>query len=255
VTAIRYLFDHHALRLRRTWWSALISGIGAPTFFLLAIGVGLGSQISETDQASLGSGTYIAFLGPGLLATTAMLISSTEGMWPTLALLRWGGMYRALLTTPISARQLGTGHALWIGVRALIAASCYLIVLAVFGALASWLAVAIPLVATLIGLAHGAPIVGISANLESTGLYAVLLRVVLFPMFIFSGAFFPVDDLPVFAAWFVRALPIWHGVELCRHLALGNLSNIDAIHLLYLVIWSAAGIGFARYRFHKHVAP
>lgn len=255
MSAIRYLFDHHALRLRRTWWSALISGIGAPIFFLLAIGVGLGSQISEADQASLGSGTYLAFLGPGLLATTAMLISTMEGMWPTMALLRWEGMYRALLTTPISARQLGTGHALWIGVRALLAACCYLLVLAAFGVLNSWSAVAMPIVATLIGLTHGAPLVGISANLESTGLYPLIMRVIMFPMFMFSGAFFPVDDLPTAAAWFVRALPIWHGVELCRNLALGQLSRIDAVHLLYLLIWSAAGLGFAQYRFHKHVVP
>jgi len=253
--AVGHLFSHHAMKLRHTWWSALVSGLGSPTFFLLAIGIGLGSQISDANQAGLGTETYLAFIGPGLLATNAMMISATEGMWPTLALLQWEGVYRALLTTPITAAELAVGHTLWIGVRATVAASCYLVVLVLFGVVNSWLALLIPLAAFLIGIAHAAPLVGLSAHMEHEGFYAIVNRVIIFPMFMFSGAFFPVSDMPAAAAWVVRLLPVWHGVELCRSLSLGTLEASDALHLLYLMVFGACGLAFAVFRFRKHVKP
>jgi len=253
--AVGHLFSHHAMRLRRTWWSALVSGLGSPTFFLLAIGIGLGSQINDAEQAALGTDSYVAFIGPGLLATTAMMISASEGMWPTMGLLKWQGVYRAILTTPLTAAELAVGHTMWIGVRATLAAVCYLVVLVIFGALSSWMAVLIPAVAFIIGLAHAAPLVGVCAHLETDNIFAMVNRAILFPMFMFSGAFFPVDDMPAVAAWVARLLPIWHGVELTRSLAHGPLEPIDGLHLAYLLVVSALGLWFAMFRFRRHVTP
>ena len=253
--AVGHLFSHHASKLRHTWWSALVSGLGSPTFFLLAIGIGLGSQISDADQAGLGTETYLAFIGPGLLATNAMMISATEGMWPTLALLQWQGVYRAILTTPMTAAELAIGHTLWIGVRATVAATLYLVVLVLFGVINSWLALFIPFAAYLIGVAHAAPLVGVSAHLLQDGIYAMVNRAIIFPMFMFSGAFFPVSDMPTVAAWAARLLPVWHGVELCRSLALGSADANDLIHVAYLLVFSALGMWFAVFRFRKHVTP
>lgn len=249
------LLGHHGLRVRSTWPSAVIAGLLVPTFFLLAMGLGLGTQISDDGQASLGTNDYLSFIGPGLMATSAMLVAATEGMWPTRALVQWEGVYKAILITPVSARELGVGHVLWIGLRVLVGAVLYLLVLAVFGVPASVWALAMPLVALLVGVVHGAPMVAITTNLENDGVYAMIQRAVLFPMLMFSGALFPLTGLPTILEWFVKLLPIWHGVELTRSLNAGDLGFSDLGHVGYLLVLAVAGTWWAGDKFQKHVSP
>lgn len=254
MTVLR-LFQHHGLKVRATWPSAVVSAVGVPTFFLLAMGVGLGTQISDADQASLGSGTYLAFIGPGLLVASGMMMGATEGMWPTRALLQWEGVYKAILLTPVGAGELATGHVLWIGLRVLLSASLYLMVLAAFGVPASWWALLMPVVAFGLGVVHGAPMTAITAGLQNDSVYAVAQRAFVFPMFMFSGAFFPISDLPAAAAFVARMLPVWHGVELARSLNEGDLAWRDAGHVAYLVVLAVVGVVLARRQFQKHVTP
>ena len=253
VASIRHLFTHQLRRTRQVWWSSVIAGLASPTLFLFAIGAGLGSQIDDAELAELGTDTYLAFIGPGVLAVTAMQIAATEAMWPTMALLKWSGIYQAILATPITSSELAVAHVLWIGFRGMVASVCFLAVLAVAGALSSWWTLALPLVATLIAWVHAAPLVGLTGRLDQENVFALIQRVVVFPLFIFSGAFFPVDDMPAGAAAFARVTPSWHGVELCRHLASGELQWHDWGHLGYLVVLSGAGIVFAQRSFRKEL--
>lgn len=247
------LFLHQLRRTRRSWGSSLAAGLATPTLTLLAIGVGLGSQIDDVELATLGVESYMDYIGPGLLVVTAMQIAAVESMWPTMGLLRWGGIYKAVLATPIGSRELGVAHVLWIGFRGFVAATCFLIVLAVAGAVTSLWAICIAAVALLVAWAHAGPMVAITVGLEQENLFPMISRVVVFPLFLFSGAFFPVDDMPTAIAWFARATPSWHGVEAARHFASGDLSGIDAVHVGYLAL--VAGLGFlaVRRQFPRHL--
>jgi lipooligosaccharide transport system permease protein len=114
------------------------------------------------------------------------------------------------------------------------------------GAFVSGLAVVAPLAALLCGLAFAAVLAAICARLEDASWLAAIYRFGLMPLFLFSGTFFPVANLPDWlepAAW---ATPLWHGVELCRDLASGRIELLaDGAHLLYLAAMAAIGAVFA----------
>ena len=250
---IAAVFVHQLRRTREIWRGVLVTGLASPTLFLLAIGAGLGSQIEAAELAELGVDSYMDFVGPGVLVATAMQISATESLWPTMGLLRWQGVYSAVLATPISSGELGVGHLLWIGFRAFVSATSFLVVLAIAGALSSVLAVLIIPVAVMVGWAHAGPLVSITVGLEQDNLFPMLSRVVIFPLFLFSGAFFPVEDLPRAIALFAKITPTWHGVELARHLAKGELTSIDWLHGSYLVALSVIGFVLVHHHFRKQL--
>lgn len=247
------LFRHQFRRTRQAWLSSIAAGLATPTLSLFALGIGVGSQIDDAELANLGVSSYLNYIGPGLLIVTAMQIASNESMWPTMGLLRWQGVYQGVLASPITSTELGTAHVLWIAFRGMVAATCFLIVLALAGALGSWLALLLPPAALLIAWVHSAPLVAITVGLKQENIFAMLNRVVLFPLYLFSGAFFPVDEMPRAVAALARVTPTWHGVELGRHLATGDLTAIDALHVGYLGGLAVLGLIFVRYQFRKHL--
>ena len=218
-----------------------MSSVLYPIMFLLAIGYGLGSQVDDTS--SLGTDDYVSFVGPGVMAAVAMVQAGGLSLWPTLGAIKWEGDYRAALATPLTSTELATGHVLWIGFRSLVAATVYTTVLVVFGVADSFLAVLAPAAAALTALAFAAPISAWSASRESDGTFSVINRAGITPMFLFSGAFFPVEQLPDSVEWVSRIVPVWHGVSLTRGLVNGSLDLWPAIgHAAYLMLWFGLGL-------------
>ena len=255
VAATGTLIWHQLLRTRRTWWSVVVSGIVQPTMFLLAIGAGIGSQIDDTELARLGADSYFAWIGPGILAVSAMQVASTEALWPTMGMLRWQGTYRAVLRSPIGVGTLGAAHAVWLAVRSVVTATCFLVVLAVAGVASSAWALTIPLLGGLIGLAHGAPIAAFTASQENENSFAAISRVVIFPLFIFSGAFFPVDEMPAAFATGARFTPTWHGVQAARHLTSGEVTAHTIGHVGLLAGLALVGVFLVHRSFTRNVEP
>jgi len=253
LTSLSAVFAHQLRRTRRAWAASLAAALATPTVFFLAIGLGLGSQIDDQELASLGVDSYMDFIGPGVLIVTAMQIAASESMWPTMGLLRWQGVYKAILSSPITSAELGIAHVLGIGFRRFVASGCFLFVLAIFGSVASPLGILIVGVAALVAWAHAGPLVAFTVGLTQENLFPLVLRIVIFPLFLFSGAFFPIDDMPRAIAAIARATPTWHGVELARHLANGDLGRIDLMHVGYLLTWTVVGFYLAQRQFRKHL--
>ncbi len=253
MTATLHFLEHQFVRYRATWSSTLISSVLFPVFFLLAVGFGLGTQIDDTS--TLGTDNYASYIGPGVLAGVAVLQAGGLSLWPTLGAIKWEGEYRAVLATPLSAQGLVVGHIAWIGFRILVSATVYLAVLTAFGVVGSWLAVLAPLAAFLTALAVAGPLSAWSASQESDGSFGPINRLVLTPLFLFSGAFFPIEQLPAALAWLSRVFPVWHGVELTRGLINGTLGASAGIgHVAYLAFWSAAGVALSVRSFTNRLA-
>lgn len=235
-----HFLEHQFARYKTTWRPTLVSGLISPVLFLAAIGFGLGSQIDDTS--TLGTTDYAAFVGPGVLAAVAMLQGGSLGLWPTLGALKWEGTYEAVLCTPLTAAELATGHILWIGFRVVVGSTLYVIVLALFGIVASPLAVLAPLVAGLVAMSFAGPVSAFSATRDSDEGFSLISRLIFTPLFLFSGAFFPVSQLPQAVSWFSRVTPVWHGVELCRDLINNEAALMnDAGHLLAILAWVVFG--------------
>lgn len=239
-----HFFENQFVHYKATWTATIISSLFFPIVFLVSVGFGLGSQIDDTS--TLGTTDYASFVGPGVLAAVAMVQAGGLSLWPTLGAIKWEGTYQAVLATPLTAAELATGHIAWIGFRVLVPSTLYLSVLAVFGIVGSFLAVLAPIAATLTGLAFAAPISAFAASREKDDLFGVINRVGLTPMFLFSGAFFPVDQLPDSVEWISRLVPVSHGVSLTRGLVNGTIGFGASVgHAAYLCLWILIGWAWA----------
>jgi lipooligosaccharide transport system permease protein len=237
--------DWHARGYRRVWRGSVTTSFLNPVFFLLSIGVLLGTLVDRRNP-DLGGLSYLEFVAPALLATVAMHTASSTTTYPVIAGLKWLRTYHAVVATPVRVTELVAGVLAWAGARVLLAVSVFALVAGVGGAFASPLAVAAPLAGLLCGVAFAAAILAFSATLEDDKWLPPLFRFGLVPLFLFSGTFFPVDRLPDWlepAAW---ATPLWHGVSLSRELAAGDVALLPAgMHVLYLVALTAVGAALA----------
>lgn len=225
-----------------------------PVLFMVGLGVGLGSQIDDAP-GELGTASYLAFVAPGLLASGALQTGAGDSMWATLGMIRWGGVYQSVLNTPATASELGVAHILFIGLRVIATSIVFLGVLVVAGIVESPMAVFVPVVAGLIAWVHAAPMVAWAPTIPSTGNhFATINRLVFFPLYLFSGAFFPIDEMPAVLAWIARLTPAWHGVSLTRNLVLDPQGWTDVGHAAVLVVTAAVGFVIIERRWRRHLA-
>ena len=230
---------------RRYWRSSALGSVLEPVLFLAAMGLTLGTLVDRGPGLPGGVG-YLAFLAPGLLVAAAMQTATGESSYPVLGAIKWDRIYEAVLATPARAADLVTGHLLYVAFRVTTSAAAFLVVLVLFGAAESPLVVLALPVALLTGLAFAAPVTAMAARLEEDAAFAALQRFLVVPLFLFSGTFFPVTQLPVALEWFAYATPLWHGVTLARDLALGTVdAGAALLHTGYLALWVAAGTWLA----------
>ena len=240
------VFEHRLLDYRRTWRGTLFSSFLSPALFLAAMGIGLGSYVDASGGLE-GTGVpagvaYAAFLAPGLLAANAMQTASTEATFPIAAAIMWIRQFPAMLATPITVRDIVIGQIAWWTVRFTTVAAIFVVVAAVMGAAHSVaIVLAIP-AAILTGLAFATPIAAFTAQLKRTEYFNLLFRFVITPLFLFSGTFFPVEQLPAFLQPIAVLTPLYHGVALTRGLALEAIGPLEiAIHAGYLVVLAIVG--------------
>jgi len=246
-------FAYWMAQYRRTWRGTSISTVLEPLGFLAAMGLGLGLLVDRgSGTASLPDVSYLDFIAPGLLAATAMQTAAFESTYPVMGAIRWNKQYHGMLATPLRVVDVLAGHILFVAFRLTITAAVFLAIMALFGAVHSpWAVLALP-VAVLTGLAYAPGIFAFSATLEDNSGFAMLFRFGIMPMFLFSGTFFPVEQLPDWLEPVAWVVPLWHGVDLCRDLALGTPSpGSAAVHLGYLLLWVAGGFLLARRNFAR----
>jgi lipooligosaccharide transport system permease protein len=238
---------------RRMWRGNVVTSVVSPVVYLLALGVGLGVFVDRSADLPNGV-SYLEFVAPGLMAATAMQISSFEASWPVLSAIKWDRQYHAMLATPLRIRDVILGHQAYFAFRLILTATVYFVVIAAFGAVESPLGVlAIP-VTVLVGLAFTAPLAAWAAHTQTEVSFVAIFRFVILPMFLFSGTFFPISSLPApleVLAWFT---PLWHGVTLCRDLTLGDVSPLDLAHVAYLLAFIAVGLVAARYTYTRRLS-
>jgi lipooligosaccharide transport system permease protein len=242
--------EHRALQYRRTFRASIFSSFLSPVLFLAAMGLGLGTYVDQSGNANqaLGGLTYLQFLAPGLLAATAMQSAAFEAAFPIMGGLTWQRTFHAMYATPIGPRDIVLGNIVWITIRLAMIAAIFTAVMTLFGAVASPLILlAIP-AAVLTGLAFATPIAAFSATQRTPEKFNVLFRFGITPLFLFSGTFFPISNLPPLLQPIAWLSPLWHGVELTRGLALGTIGEaplLALVHVAVLVTLTALGLAWA----------
>jgi lipooligosaccharide transport system permease protein len=243
---VRASFEYWLAVYRRTWRGSVFTSFISPLMFLAAMGVGLGSLI-HGGSGQLEGVRYAVYLAPGLLAATVMQTSMGEATWPVMGAIKWDKTYLGMLATPLTVRDVLLGHLLYITMRAAIVSVAFTIVTALFGLVdsAPGALLAIP-AGTLTGIAFAAPIAAFSATQARETGFILLYRFGVIPMFLFSGTFFPVGQLPTALQPIAWVTPLWHGVTLCRDLALSRGSAWAMLgHSAYLVVLTIVGVALA----------
>ena len=241
----------------RTWKADIGTTFLTPVLYLASLGAGLGALVGHGHAlASLGGESYLSFVAPALLATTAMQVAISRSTYEIFGYLnKWNGTYHTMQASPLSIDQIMVGQLIWIGARVLLATAFYLAVSAAFGAVHSPAAAADLVVGPLVGLAFAAPICAYSVTVRHDQPFSVIFRLVMMPLFLFSGTFFPVSQLPVALRYVTYALPLWHGVQLSRSLYGGHVGALAGLgHLAYLAAFVAAGALLARYSYRRRLA-
>ena len=240
------IWQRNFLVYRRLWHRSIAFGFLQPVLFLTAMGIGVGALMSNQDLSAFGGVPYIDWLGPGLLSAMAMQTATFESTYPIMNKIMWGRNYEAMLSTPLTTRNIVLGELFWVAFRIGTLATVFLVVLFAFGIVRSPAAIlAIP-VAVLVGAAFSSCLVSFTATQRNDVGFSALFRFVINPLFLFSGTFFPLSNLPDQVEWVAWLTPLFHGVQLIRGLVLDNLDWMAApIHLAYLGVMLAIGVSLA----------
>ena len=228
---------------RRIWRENVVGAFVQPVLFLLGVGLGIGSLVDESSTSAdlLGGASYFGFYASALLATTAMFNAGQEALWPTADGFQWSNAYRAVMATPLTPRDLAGGFAARFAGRTLITAIGVGAVLALFDETRTWGIVAAIPVAVVCGLAFAMPIAAWTASRVGDSSFPAIMRFVLTPMFLFGGAFYPIEQLPIAGQAIAWVTPLWHAIELCRALILGGLDVGAFGHLGVLFAYAVGG--------------
>ncbi|WP_243730372.1 ABC transporter permease [Nesterenkonia salmonea] len=217
----------------------LFSSTFQPIMYVLAMGLGLGVLVgAETDFSAYGADSYLMYIAPAILASTVAMTAGIEFTFPVMEGFRWRRKYFGAQATALTPQQVAAGHILGVCCRFGIHALIFTGVLFAFGALSSPAAVLMIFSAMLGGLAMGLPIMAyISTLRDEKGHASMIQRFVIMPLFLFSGTFYPLTNLPQFLQVIGWISPMWHANELGRTLAFGQPTPLWMllIHAGYLV--------------------
>ena len=234
------LIERNILVYRRTWL-VIVSGFFEPLFYLLSIGVGIGALVGAIpgpDGRPIG---YAAFVGPALLASSAMNGAIYDSTFNIFFKLRYAKTYEAVLATPVGVGDVALGEIGWALIRGTLYATAFLVVMIGMGlVLSPWGLLALP-AAILIGFAFAG--VGMAATtwIRSWQDFE-LIQLVILPLFLFSATFYPIDTLPEPVRLVVQVTPLYHGVDLVRALTTGAVEPGILVHVAYLAAMGLAGL-------------
>ncbi len=252
LTMARRAFSYWMLRYKRTWRGTIVISVANPLLFLIAIGVGLGTIIKPSSTP--GGVPYLAFFAPGMLAAAAMQNGVIESAFPVSRAKTARGAYPVASTTPLEPTDILVGHLLFMGLRIAMSAVAFVLVMVAFGAARSPLVILTPLAALLTGLAFAAPVAAWAVTLPNTRLVGLAFKWVVMPLYLFSGTFFAISQMPVWIRWLAYLSPLWHGVDLCRTLSLGTATwGRSALHIAYLLALIVFGVVAARRTYQRHL--
>jgi lipooligosaccharide transport system permease protein len=231
----RYLIERHALVYRHTWL-VFVSGVLEPLFYLLSIGVGLGTLVGYVHGV-----TYAAFVAPALLASASMNGALFDSTFNVFFRLKYEKLYDAALATPMRAGDVALGEISWALLRGALYAVAFLAVMAVMGLVHSWWALAALPVAVLTGFAFAAGGMACTTYMRSWQDFEFVMLATL-PMFLFSTTFYPLGLYPRGLQIVVEATPLYQSVTLLRGLTLGTVGPGLLWNVLYLAVMGVIGL-------------
>ncbi len=238
------LIQRNLFALRTANALVFLSGFVEPVFYLLAFGVGLGRFVGN-----VGNSSYAIYIAPALLATSAMNGAIADSTWNVFFKMHYGKFYNAVMATSLGALDTAAGEIGWATIRGASYAIGFMCIVGPLHLVQSWWGVlAIPAAAL---IAFGFASVGMAITSYLTSHQQMnWINFVMLPMFLFSGAFFPISNYPAPVRWCIEALPLWQGISMLRGLMSGAMDMTLLLHVSYFLIFIGIGLTFTTRRLH-----
>ena len=247
----RRMVQRNLLVYKHTWM-VIFSGFFEPFFYLLGIGIGLGALVPD-----IGGIGYSAFVVPGLLASSCLNGAISDGMFNIFFKLHFQKTYEGILATPMRVPDVAFGEMLWALSRGSLYAATFLLVVLAMGTmlgrpmlLSGWAVLAFP-AAVFISAAFSAMALLITTFLRKIQDFDPVMGLFVMPMFLFSGIFVPITQFPEPLQWIIRALPLYHAVEVLRQLTTGAITGTMAVHIVYLLTLGLVSFFLAMQRLER----
>ncbi|MFI5225403.1 MAG: ABC transporter permease [Candidatus Limnocylindrales bacterium] len=243
------LVQRNAYVYRRTWL-VIVSGFFEPLFYLLGIGFGIGGLVGTVPGPNGQPLTYAAFVAPALLAASSMNGAIYDSTINVFFKLKFAKTYDAILSTPLGAGDIALGEVTWAIIRGTLYAIGFFVVMVVLGLVSSPLGIlAIP-AAMVVGCGFAG--VGMAAtSFMRTYQDFDLVQLVVLPLFLFSGTFYPLSAYPPVVAAIVQFSPLYRGADLIRGLTLGVVGPVMVVDVVYLLAMGLIGLTIASRRLDR----
>ena len=254
-----FFVAENRLRNMAKWWLSIIAfGLGNPSLYLLSIGIGVGSLVdSSLGPNAIDHVSYLTFLAPALLASAGIQGALDEVTWPTLEGFVWDRTFFSMNATSITGRQIVSGVLMSAMARCVLQVFLYELCLLAFGAI-TWQSIPILLlVSATAGFGFSAIMLAFSASIkDDDGVFALVGRFIITPMFMFSGTFYPITSMPIYLQWIGWISPQWHATNLGRALSYGSPveSWLIVIHWSLMLVLAVIGISWANRVFERRLA-
>lgn len=213
--------------------ASILGNIADPLLYMLAIGYGIGSFIPEMNGMK-----YIAFIGTGMVCQSAMFTASFEGMYSAFSRMFMQRTWDAIINTPISLDDVLFAEWIWTATKSVFSVTAILLVILALGYGHSALAIWILPLGFLVGLCFGA--FGLIMNALAPGydFFTYFFTLMLTPMLLLSGVFFPVEQMPAVLQAVAGVLPLKHAIDIARPLLTGRVPDALFLHIAVLVVYA-----------------
>jgi lipooligosaccharide transport system permease protein len=238
--AVAGVMSREVANFRTFWRATTFSSVLEPIVYLLAFGLGLGATVVDRVDGL----KYVEFVGTGMVATAVIFSSALPAMFGTFVKYHFQRTYDAILAAPVDVEELVTAEMLWIGIRSGFY-GCFPLLAAIgFGLDPAPGMLLVPVFAFVTALGFAAFGIAVAGSVDKIDQFNYVTTLVITPLFLVAGTFFPIDDLPQGLQVASQLNPLHHLVELVRHASFG-FEATDPIRLaglcaFALVLWRLA---------------
>jgi len=231
-------------------WMILVSGFFEPVFYLMAMGFGLGGLIGTVTGPGGQQVDYVAYIAPALLATSAMNGAIYDSTWNVFFKMHFAKLYQGMMSTSLGPLDVAIGEIFMALFRGFLYALGFMAVLYGFGIVSGgWALLMIP-AAVLVAFGFASFGMGVTSFMKTFQQMDVI-NFFLLPMFLLSSTLYPITVYPEPIQWFVKVMPLWHGIELMRQLSVGVFTAQTPVHVSYFLLMTVLGLWLTTGRLAK----
>jgi lipooligosaccharide transport system permease protein len=237
---------------RETWKINFLPPLLEPLFYLLAFGVGLSALVGRVNHHGV-EVSYIRFIAPALIAINMMYNAFFENTYASFVRMYYQKTFDAMMATPLFLEEIVTGEIIWGATKSLIATVVMFGVISLFGLIDSPYGLLVIPLGFLGGIALGSIAMFFTGIVKTIELFNLPIFLFITPMFLFSGTFFPIENLPGWAQRLALLFPLTHLVRMTRSLCFGVIDSGLLWSFLYLLVFTLTFFPLALLKMHRRL--